>query len=167
MTQPSSLIMREALWAMTRPPPARNDFPPVLLNPWQNKCQQWRGFLALLHILFPGSPALPSVYVPTPDHHWLRRGTPGLWLSATAEFQGFHWSVFYGWLKSRKLFTTFSNSDQHLKVLSYTAVFPGMACDGSLGYRRVETILSIYHSSGIKEKVWRAQMYVWGNNCLW
>lgn len=51
-----------------------------------------------------------------------------------------------GWnLVNISLFTTFFNSDQHFKFLSYTADFLGMVCVGCLESGRP------YHSLGIKE----------------
>lgn len=125
-------------WIVSHSPPKRHEFPPCHWTCGRANADDG-GASAPLHILsccVP--PAPPPVHGTTQDHHWQRQGTQGLRLPPATEFHGFHRYGFFffffmiGWnLANVFLFTTFSNSDQHFKVLLYTVVFLGVVCVGS------------------------------------
>lgn len=155
MTQTHALPV--PLWDVYHKPLPTQEaqFAPVLLNPWQSKWENG-GASALPRILFCYVPSSSQCVTPARDLHWQGWGTQDSQLPLN--FMVFTEICFQvGWnLANVSLFTTFSNSDQHLKSLLYTAVFLGMVSTGSLEYGRAETILNSYLSFGIKEKVLRA-----------
>lgn len=143
------------LWEMYRElfPTQKTWVSPMSLNLWQSKCQQWRGFHSSSHPLLLCPQLLRRCMAPPKITTGRGREPQSPQTSTCKWISWFSLICFFffmiGWnLANVSFFTTFSNSDQHfkvLKVLSYTVVF--------LEYGRAETILNIYHSFGFKEKV--------------
>lgn len=114
------------------------------------------GASALPRIPFCYVPSSSQCVTPARDRHWQGQGTQDSQLPLN--FMVFTEMFFQvGWnLANVSLLTTFTNSDQHLKILLYTVLFLGMVSTRSLEYGWAETILNIYLSFGVKEKVLRA-----------